>query len=93
MPRMLRPKAMVLPDSALVPDANLRPPPKQFTHRVTTEQPFYYAVAQADAMPDGRFAPGTKLLLLEHSDGPMCWVQDRRGVCVVTAFAGLRALR
>lgn len=93
MPRMLRPKATVLPDSALVPDANLKPPPKRFTHQVVAEQPFYYAAAQADPAPDGRFAPGTKLLLLEHGDGPLCWVQDGQGVCAVTAFAGLRALR
>jgi hypothetical protein len=93
MPRMLRPKATVLPDSALVPAANLKPPPKRFTHQVVAEQPFHYAEAQANAAPDGCFAPGTKLLLLEHGDGPLCWVQDGQGLCALTAFAGLRALR
>ena len=93
MPRMLRPKAVVLPDSSLVPDANLKAPPKRFTHEVIAEQPFYYAAAQAGAAPDGRFATGTKLRLLEHGDGPLCWVQDGKGVCSVTDFAGLRALR
>ena len=93
MPRMLRPDATVLPESALVPDANLKPPPTRFTHQVVAEQPFHYTAAQAGDVPDGRFAPGTQLLLLEHGDGhPLCWVQDGRGVCAVTPFAGLRAL-
>ena len=94
MPRMLRPKAVVLPDAALVPSANSRPPPKRFTHEVVAEQPFHYADGAAvDAAPAGHFAPGTRLLLLERGAGPLCLVQDRSGLCVTTAFAGLRALR
>ncbi len=91
MPRMLRPKATVLPDAALVPSANLKPPPRRFTHEVVAEQAFRYA--PSDAAPAGHFAPGTRLRLLEHDAGPLCRVQDRSGLCVVTAFAGLRALR
>jgi hypothetical protein len=90
MPRMLRPKATVLPDSALVPSANLLPPPRHFTHEVVAEQPFQYAAR--DCAPDGHFAAGTHLLLLEHGQGPLCRVQDRNGLCVMTAYAGLRAL-
>jgi hypothetical protein len=91
---MLRPKATVLPDPALVPSANLKPPPRRFTHEVVAEQPFYYDCdAAADAAPAGHFAPGTRLRMLEHDAGPLCLVQDRSGLCVVTAFAGLRALR
>jgi hypothetical protein len=90
MPRMLRPKATVLPDSALVPSANLLPPPRHFTHEVVTEQPFHYTAR--DCAPDGYFAAGTRLLLLEHGQEPLCRVQDRSGLCVLTAFAGLRAL-
>ena len=91
MPRMLRPKATVLPDSALVPSANLLPPPRHFTHEVVAEQPFQYAAD--DCTPDGRFAAGTRLLLLDHGQEPLCRVQDRNGLCVMTAFAGLRALK
>jgi hypothetical protein len=91
MPRMLRPKATLLPDAALVPSANLKPPPKRFTHEVVAEQPFHYGAA--GGVPDGHFAPGTRLRLLEHGAGPLCRVQDRSGLCVTTAFAGLRALR
>jgi hypothetical protein len=40
MDHMKRPKAMVLPDSALVPESNMvTPPPKHFTHVVKAEQP------------------------------------------------------
>jgi hypothetical protein len=87
---MLRPKATVLPDAALVPSANLQPPPRHFTHEVLAEQPFQYAARSCE--PDGQFAAGTRLLLLEHGQGPLCRVQDRSGLCVITAFAGLRAL-
>jgi len=93
MPRMLRPKATVLADAALVPAANLKPPPKRFTHQVVAAQPFHFSAAQADAAPDGHFAPGTRLLLLARDEGPMCTVQDAQGLCVVTALAGLRPLR
>ena len=92
MPRMLRPKANVLSDAARVPDANLRPPPKRFTHRVVIEQPFHFTAAQTVSAPDGHFAPGTPLLLIAHRDGPLCEVQDAQGLCVVTAYAGLRSL-
>ena len=92
MPKMLRPKAQVLPDGALVPPANLKPPPKQFTHQVVAEQPFYFDAQQADGAAPGRFAPGTRLLMLEHDGGPLCRVQDGRGLCVVTPVAGLRTL-
>jgi hypothetical protein len=93
MPRMLRPKATVLPDAALVPAANLRPPPRRYTHKVVSEQPFHFAEPQAEAAADGCFAPGTKLLLLAHDGGPWCQVQDGQGLCATTAWAGLRELR
>lgn len=93
MPRMLRPKAAVLPDSALVPAANQRPPPKRFTHRVEAAQPFHYDAARAGEAPDGVFAAGTRVLMLQQGDGPLCTVQDEHGVCAVTSLAGLRALR
>jgi hypothetical protein len=88
---MRRPKATLLPGSALVPSANVKRPPECFTHEVRTAQPFRYTAA--DAAPAGRFAAGTPLLLLERGQGPLCRVQDGRGLCVMTAFAGLRALR
>lgn len=92
MDHMRRPKASVLPDSALVPERNLQPPPAQFTHEVIAEQPYYYAGPQQAAPPEGTFAGGTKVKLDAHDGGPMCQVVDARGLRVATAFSGLRPL-
>ena len=93
MDHMLRPKATVLPESALVPDRNImQPPPTQFTHEVVAEQPYYYVNPHQATPPEGRFPTGTKLVLLTHDGGPVCQVIDGRGLCVATAFDGLRPL-
>ena len=93
MRRMLRPKAAVLPDSAVVPDRNLlHPSPNQFTHIVTKDQPFYYIAPQQTAPPDGHFVPGTRVVLISHNGGPLCHVADGRGVFVATAFDGLQPI-
>lgn len=92
MGTMLRPKVVVLAESAVVPAANQKSPPTRFTHEVATEQPYYYSRARSDLAPDGQLSAGTKLLLLARGKGPMCRVQDGHGLCVMTAFAGLRPL-
>lgn len=94
MDHMLRPKAAVLPESAIVPDRNMiRPPPTKFTHEVISEQPFYYIGPNQTAPPEGKFPAGTKVKLMTHDGGTMCQVADGRGLCVTTAFIGLRPLR
>ena len=93
MDRITRPKPQVLPDSALVPKANLLdPPPTHFTHQVARKQPYFYIGPNQDAPPEGSFPAGAKVLLLTHDGGPMCRVADARGVCAMTAFSGLRPL-
>ena len=92
MDRMLRPKATVLPDSALVPEQNLQPPPTEFTHEVVAEQPYYYIGPQQAAPPEGKFPAATRVKLYAHDGGLMCQVVDARGLCVWTAFSGLRPL-
>ncbi len=91
MDHMKRPKATVLPDSALVPESNLMTPPKQFTHVVKSEQPYYYTGPQQAASPDGSFPAGTKLLLMSR-EGVSCHVLDARGLHVSTAFDGLEPI-
>jgi hypothetical protein len=92
MERMLRPKAVVVPKSALVPRGkHLRPPPNQFTHVVRDRQPYYYG-ARPSKRPDGEFAKGTKVVLMVHDKGKMCRVVDGQGRYVLTAFEGLRRL-
>jgi hypothetical protein len=94
MDHMIRPKARVLPKSALVPDRNLlQPPPNQFTHEVISEQPYYYLDPDQTDAPDGTFPAGTKVLLLFHDGGSVCRVADGQGLYVATAFDGLRPIR
>jgi hypothetical protein len=93
MDRMLRPKATVLPESAVVPERNLvHPPPTEFTHEVIAEQPFYYNGPEQGALPEGKFPAGTKVKLSTHHGGPYCEVVDGQGLRVTTAFKGLRPL-
>lgn len=93
MDHIIRPKALVLPESALLPDRNtLHPPPNQFTHEVVAKQPYYYIGPHQTAQPEGNFPAGTKVVLLTYDGGPVCWVADSRGVYAATAFSGLRPL-
>ena len=88
-----RPKATVLPDTALVPDGNvIKPAPNQFTHELVGTAPYYYSEAQHGSPPDGELAAGTKVVLLWHDGGPRCRVADGRGLYVEIAFATLRKL-
>jgi hypothetical protein len=89
--RVLRPKATVLKPSALIPADNLiKPPPTRFTHELIQSQPYYYKRGSSE--PDGTFAAGTRVLLLEHDGGEYCRVADAQGLCVETACLGLRPL-
>lgn len=85
--RVIRPKVVVLPDSALL--SNL------FSHEVVAAQAYFRArptARTASPRPTGVLAAGTRVLLLERLDGPMCRVADDSGKPVYTAFAGLRPL-
>jgi hypothetical protein len=88
---VLRPKAVVLNETALVPQARLiKPPPNQFTHELQRPQPYYYDRAAGTA--DGEFASGTHVVLMVYEGGPYCRVVDSQGLYVVTAYSGLRSL-
>jgi hypothetical protein len=90
MERMLRPAAVVMPKSALVPRGNhVQPPPNQFTHDVRKRQPFYYG-ARTSRRPDGEFAKGSTVVLMVYGKGKTCRVVDSQGRYVLTAFEGLR---
>jgi hypothetical protein len=92
MARMLRPKAVTLPERAVVPPHRLvTPPPTCFTHRLVRAQPFYFDRAD-DPVPAGRLAAGTEVVLLSHGSGRFCRVVDGRGLHVETAFAGLEPI-
>jgi hypothetical protein len=93
MEGFLRPDAKVLDESALVPVANLiSPAPNQFTHEVTSDQPYYYKSMEQGSPPDGVFPKGTKVVLLLYDAGPSCRVADGQGRYVAMEYASLRKL-
>jgi hypothetical protein len=93
MEGFLRPEARVLEESALVPAANLiSPAPNQFTHEVTSDQPYYYKSVEQGSPPDGFFPKGTKVVLLLYGGGSSCRVADGQGRYVDIEYASLRRL-
>lgn len=94
MKGVVRPKATILEEKALVPDRNLiTPAPNQFTHELTKAQPYYYHGAQQGSPPDGEFSKGTKVVLLVYEGGSYCRVADDQGLYVETAFDGLKKIQ
>jgi hypothetical protein len=88
----LRPKAVVLPTTALVPQANLiKPAPNQFTHELTRSQPYYFDRSDPKA-PDGEFRPGTKVVLLVDDGSEYCRVCDAQGLYVTVPRDSLKRL-
>ncbi len=83
MDRMLRPKAAVLPDAALVAAP---------THALEAGQPYYADGDTARAEEVGRLRKGAKVAVVEPGD-EWSTVQDANGRRVVTASAGLKPLR
>jgi hypothetical protein len=92
MDNMLRPKSVILPESAQLPERNvLRPPPNRFSHIVDGEQPYYFTGVDERVRPAGYFSSGTKVLLLRQ-DSTECWVANCRGLYVAIPCEGLRRL-
>jgi hypothetical protein len=94
MKGFVRPDAVVLPESAVVPDENtIRPAPNRFTHELARAQPFYYDVSRRGGTPDGELPAGTRVVLLVHDDGdPLCRVADGRGLYVEVEYDALRVV-
>jgi hypothetical protein len=93
MEHMVRPSVSVLPESALVPEQNLlKPPPNQFSHVVTVDQPYYFQPPGPEIQAGGLFLAGTQVLLIARTDGPMCHVADGRGIYVLTLYEGIRRI-
>ncbi len=89
----LRPEAIVLPESAVVPNENIiSPPPNQFTHRIKRSQSFYYDRAQQAKQSAGKFTAGTKVVLMVHDGGKYCRVVDGQGLYVEVEYSSLEKL-
>ena len=81
MEKFIRPKAVVLPRTSLIPSTNLiKPPPDHFTHQLKTDQDYQFDDAK-NKKPAGKLRRGTKVLLLSR-DEKRCRVADRRGLCI-----------
>ena len=91
-PTVLRPDVQVLPDEALVPDANvIRPPPNRFTHKLLIDEPYCFERSARTGESDGALAAGTPVVVL--IEGPdRCRVVDGRGLYVEVSRASLGAL-
>ncbi len=93
MKGFLRPEPQVLGGDALVPERNvIDPPPNQFTHVITSAQPYHFTEPTGNEPPDGTFEAGTRVVLLAYDGGRMCWVADGRGLYVTTKWDGLERL-
>jgi hypothetical protein len=89
--RMLRPKAKVLRDSALVPSSNVvKKPPAKFSHQVKTPQPYYFELKSA--IPDGQLLAGTRVKLEKQDGDDYCWVVTDQGLRVAVKCSGLRPI-
>lgn len=93
MKGFVRPDAVVLPESAMVPDENIiKPAPNQFTHELTRPQPFHFGVVDEGRPPNGEFPAGTLVVLLFHDGGPRCRVADARGLYVEVDYEALQPI-
>jgi hypothetical protein len=89
---MLRPEFVVVPDEALVPDANIiRPAPNRFTHEVIDDELYHFDRDGATDRPDGVLPAGTPVVVLV--EGEELWrVADASGLYIEVHRTNLRAL-
>ena len=93
MARMIRPKAVVLDNDAMIPDRNIvKPAPNQFTHVVTQTKPYYYNGRENAKAPDGEFKQQTRVVLIRHDGGNDCWVASEEGLYAETDYRNLKKL-
>jgi hypothetical protein len=93
MEQFIRPKAEILSEESLIPDANLiSPPPNQFTHKLIRTESYYYSSAAQASPPDGEFPKDTKVVLLKYDGGSYCRVVDKQGLYVEIEHASLKKL-
>ena len=89
---VLRPAAEVLTADSLVPAANfVQPPPDQFSHVLTRDEPYRFGTDLA-ASPDGELQRGTPVLVIVN-DGHHARVIDERGLYVQVRSESLRSRR
>jgi hypothetical protein len=90
--RVVRPRAVVLPDDALLPAANAEARPARLTHEVTRAAA-YHLTDPAGAAPAGTLAAGTRVAVRGRRRGASCRVVREDGLAVYVPCDALRALR
>jgi hypothetical protein len=91
MKGFVRPPAVVLAESAIVPDRNLiSPPPNQFTHELIRPQSYHFNEEQKEKPPDGEFPAGTRVVLLVYNGGDCCRVASEQGLYVEIEYSSLK---
>ncbi len=70
----------------------IQPPPNQFTHELTQDEPYYFIGPQQKSPSDGTFPRGTKVVLMVYDGGGYSRVVDDKGVYAVTAYQSLKRL-
>jgi hypothetical protein len=91
MKGVIRPRAVVLAENAIVPDKNLiSPAPNQFTHELVGSQAYYFNEAARAKLPDGEFPAGTRVVLLLYNGGDYCRVANEQGLYVEVEYSSLK---
>jgi hypothetical protein len=70
----------------------IQPPPNQFTHELTQNEPYYFIDPQQGTPPDGTFSSGTKVVLMLYNRGNYCRVADGEGIYAFIAYHSLKQL-
>ncbi|HEX9290878.1 MAG TPA: hypothetical protein VF904_15265 [Anaeromyxobacteraceae bacterium] len=92
MKGVIRPEAVVLDDSAVVPKGRrISPPPNQFTHELARAQRYGFTGA-ADEKPSGELPAGAKVVLIAYDGGSHCHVIDARGLYVRLEYDALKKI-
>jgi len=92
MKGFIRPKAEVLPESALVPEKNQVNPPSRITHTTVGILPYYYEQpTSAATKPDGQLAAGTRVAT-SAPRGAWCRVITEKGLAIFVQGDGLKEL-
>jgi len=85
-----KPKAEVLPDSALIPESQfVKPAPSRFTHRVRRAQPFYLQKPDESEKRAGMLAKGEALVLLKNEGDGIGQFANGNGLILFTELAGV----
>ena len=87
-----RTKAETLPEEAQVPKANLRRPPRRFTHVLVRSEPFYFSLPKEGVEPSGTLESGTQVRW-ERAADDYAWVVEPRGLLIALERTALEKLK